>query len=136
MRRSDTTGARGRAAFIAALVGLTAVVALPVLPIYGDGHHFFWDGFPTRFTAAYLIGRWAPAVAILFGIAMLVRRRSAFAAGAFAAIAVVAALGIVDLYVQRAVDLRHWQTAVAVGLQAIEAAALAVAAWIGVRRWS
>jgi hypothetical protein len=136
MGRSDTTGARGRAAFIAALVGLAAVAALPVLPIYGDGHHFFWAGFPTRFIAAYLVGRWAPAVAILFGIGMLLRRRSAFAAGVFAAIALIAALGIAQLYVEGAVDLRSWQSAVAVGLQAIEAAALAVAASIGARRWS
>jgi hypothetical protein len=91
MARGDTTGSKGRGALIAALVALAVDVAMPLLPIYGDGDQFFWDGVPApvagRLTAQFLVEHWASAIAVLVGIVLLRRQRSSVAAGAFTAIA-------------------------------------------------
>jgi hypothetical protein len=136
MRRADTTGSRGRGALLAALVGLAIDVALPLLPVYGDGQQFFWTGFPTRWIAAYLLNRWATGVVVVFGLVMLARHRSAVAAGVFAAIGALTALDVGAQFVQGGVPLDRWQTVLAVGLQTIEAATLVVAASMAMRRWS
>jgi hypothetical protein len=140
MRRADTTGGKGRGATIAALIALAADVATPLLPVYGNGHEFVWTGIPSdefvRFIAQFLVSQFATAIAVLFGFVMLQRHRSAVAAGAFAAVAIVVLLGVAaDLIPDRNV-LSRWQTALVLGLQTIEATALVAAASISARRWS
>jgi hypothetical protein len=139
MARADTTGGKGRGASVAALVALVADVAIPLLPIYGNGHQFFWAGVPSstlgRFVAQFLVGQLASAVAVLFGFVMLQRHRSGVAAGAFAAVAIVVALGVATDLIPDVDIFSEWQTTVLVGLQALEAAALVVAASIAMRRW-
>lgn len=140
MARADTSGGRGLTGSMAALIALVADVATPLLPVYGDGHDFFWATVPSqdvvRFVAQFLIAHLATAIAVLFGLVMLRRHRSAVAAGAFAAVAIVVALGVAADLIPDWNVLSRWQTALVVGLQAIEAVALVTAAWIAMRRWS
>jgi hypothetical protein len=140
MRRGDTSG-RGRGgALLAALVGFACDVAIPLLPIWGDGHQFFWETLPesarTRLLSAHLVGVWGSALAVLFGIVMLRRYRSAVAAGVFAAVAIVVAGAAVSNAIHASNLFGHAQTVLVLGLQILETLALAVAASIAVRRWT
>jgi hypothetical protein len=135
MRRADTSGSKGRGALSAAVIALLADVALPLLPIYGGGHQLFWTGLSARVAAAFLIGQWASAVAVLIGIVVLGRQRSALAAGVFAATAIWAITPVVVELVQGPVSLDRYQTILGLALPTLEGAALAIAASIAVRRW-
>ena len=80
MARADTSGGKGLTGSTAALIALVADVATPLLPVYGDGHEFFWSTVPSqdvvRFVAQFLIAHLATAIAVLFGLVMLRRHRS------------------------------------------------------------
>jgi hypothetical protein len=135
MRRADTSGSKGRGALTAAVIALIADVALPLLPIYGAGHQLLWEGLPARGAAAVLIGQWASALAVFFGIVVLGRQRSALAAGLFAATAIWAITPVAVDLVQGPVALDRYQTILTLAVPTLEAAALAIAASIAVRRW-
>jgi FtsH-binding integral membrane protein len=140
MGRADTTGGKGRGALLAALAALAIDIAIPILPIY-DGNHFSWSGVPNdaivRVAGSTLIGGWATSLALLFGIVMLRRHRSAVAAGVFGAIAFVIAGEVAATLVRNAdTVLNVWQSTLVVVLHAVEAVALVVAASIAMRRWT
>jgi hypothetical protein len=124
MQSVGRAASRERSVVVAALIALAADLAPPLLPIYGDGHRFVWEGFPGRFTAAYFIGTWATALVVSIGI-VLVRRRPELAAGMFAAVAVVVGATIVSQLLQGPVV--RWQTDLVLALEAIEVIALAIA---------
>jgi hypothetical protein len=140
MARADTTRSKGRGALIAALVALAVDIAMPLLPIYGGGDRFFWDTVAAsvagRLTAQFLVEQWASAIAVLVGIVMLRRQRSGVAAGAFTAIAIVVIGDLAALLIPGFDVLNTTAGVVLVSLNAVEAAALSVAASIATRRWS
>jgi hypothetical protein len=72
---------------------------------------------------------------VLIGIVVLGRQRSALAAGVFAATAIWAITPVVVELVQGPVSLDRYQTILTLALPTLEAAALAIAASIAVRRW-
>ena len=133
MRRDDASGNVDRNALAGALVGLAVGIALPLLPIYGDGHQFVWTGFPARFVAAYLVNAWASSLAVLLGIVVLLRRRSRTAAGVFGAVAIIVAARIVARFIPGSIDLGPWQIVLDLSLEAIEAIALVIAASLAIR---
>jgi hypothetical protein len=135
MRRADTTGSKGRGALTAALIALIADLALPLLPIYGTPDQFLWTGLPAREAIALFIAHWASALAVLLGIVVLGRQRSAFAAGVFAATAIWVITPVVVDLVRAPISLDRYQTILTLGLPTLEAVALAIAASIAVRRW-
>jgi hypothetical protein len=135
MRRGDTTGSRKRGVVAAALTAFIADVAVVVLPIYGGGDQFLWAGRPFRSVAAALVTQLASALAVLIGIMLLARYRSALAAGVFTATALWAATPVIATLVAGSVSFDRYQTLLALGLPALEAIALAIAASIAVRRW-
>jgi hypothetical protein len=135
MRRGDTTGSRKRGVTAAALIALIADVAVVVLPIYDGGDKFLWAGRQFRSVAAILITELASALAVLIGIMLLARYRSALAAGVFTATALWAATPVVATLVAGPVSFDRYQTLLTLGLPALEAIALAIAASIAVRRW-
>ncbi len=136
MRRGDTSGARKRGVLAAAVIALIADVAVVLLPIYGrGGDEFLWVGRPVRSVAAILILELGSALAVLIGILLLARYRSALAAGVFIATALWAATPVVAAVVRAPVEFDRYQTLLVLGLPTLEAIALAIAASIAVRRW-
>lgn len=116
MQHADTERSWDRA-LVAALVGLVIAVVRPLLPVYGDGHQFvFALGYPLRFDVSLLVSAWSIAVAILLGV-LLLSRRPTGAAGAFMAVAVVVARGVVSPLIDTPNPFAGWQKVLVLGWQ-------------------
>jgi hypothetical protein len=135
MERPDIARDRPRRAMPLAVTALVIHLVVPLLPFFGNGFQFFWIGIPSafrlRFVLEYLVNGWSGAVALVFGLVMFRRGRTAVAAGVCVAIAVVVAAGVAAQVIPQPSALIHeWRAIVVLGLKAIEAATLLVAASI------
>jgi hypothetical protein len=131
---ADATPPARSTAFPLALVAALIAFVIPLLPLYGDGLVFLWDGgFPARVVIQVLLSRWTPAIVIAVGLLLLSRGRSSIAAGVFGAIALTIGLDIVGEVVLVGGVFSRWQSTLVVVLWAVEATLLAAAALITAR---
>jgi hypothetical protein len=85
------------------------------------------EGFPFRVKVANLLTLFTISVAILVGLLFLRRGRASVASGVFVGVLVVLGLRVMSSVVT-SIDGWRWQTAVFLGLQAIECVLLFLAA--------
>jgi hypothetical protein len=124
--RSDTAMRRSS---LLALVAFVIDLAIPLLPVYGNGHQtLFGIGFPIKIVLMQVLGFWASAIVVLVGIWLLARSRGAVAVGMLVAIAVESAIQVVSQAIITTDVFRHWQSVVVLGLTAAEAVLLLLAA--------
>ncbi len=115
---------------LAAAAALIAFV-IPLLPIYGgEGTPAFVFSleFPLRTVIQFFLGYWSNAVVVAAGIVFLRRDRVGVAGGVFAAVALGLVITIVTQILATAPHFGHWQTAVLLMLEIVQAILLTLAA--------
>lgn len=117
-----------RRATVLALVVAATDAAIPILPLYGNGHQtVFSFAMPGRFVLQWLVGGWGSVVVVLVGVALLSRGHGKIAAGIFVATALGLAFEIVTHLIVWTDLFTRWQSVLVLCLEAAEVALLLVA---------
>jgi hypothetical protein len=125
--RGEETRRRLQAQVLAA-AALVIDIAIPLLPLYGNGQTEFGLvvlPFPFWLALANVLSLYAVAAVILVGLVSLAGRRS-FAAGVFLGAAILLGLRVVSSTITA--GGWRWQTTLVLGLEALESVLLFLAA--------
>ncbi len=115
-----------RRASILALVTAAVDAAIPLLPLYGNGHQTVFSLMPGRFVLQWLVGAWGSVVIVLLGVWLLRQGHAKIAAGVFAAMA----LGLVFELATNLIGggvFSNWRGVLVLCLEVAEAVLLLVA---------
>ena len=113
-----------------AVAGVTVGLAIPLLPLFGEGGQLafiFSQGLPWRFLIIYLLRWWASALVVVVGIWFLKRDRAGPAGGVFLAMGLVVAIGVAGEVLVAAPHFGRWQYDVILALGTVEAILLTLA---------
>lgn len=128
MGRDTVASAEVRRASILALVTAAVDAAIPLLPLYGNGHQtVFSFGMPGRFVVQWLVGAWGSVVIVLLGVWLLRQGHAKIAAGVFAATALGLMFEIATRLIFWGDVFSNWQSILVLCLEAAEAVLLLVA---------
>ena len=112
-----------------AVAGVTVGLAIPLLPLFGEGGlaFIFSQGLPWRFLIIYLLRWWASALVAVVGIWFLKRDRAGPAGGVFLAVGLVVAIGTAGEVLVAAPHFGQWNYDVVLALETVEAILLMLA---------
>jgi hypothetical protein len=114
-----------------AVAGVIVGLAIPLLPLFGEGSgrlaFIFSQGLPVRFLIVYLLRWWASALVAVVGIWLLKRDRAGPAGGVFLAVGLVVAIGTAAEVLLAAPHFGRWQYDVILALEIVEAIVLMLA---------